>query len=61
MEEEIVSMQDVFMFEKRGVSAEGRVNGAFMATGVRPRFAERLKAAGIQVPTSWFEHSFTVS
>ena len=61
MEEEIVSMQDVFVFEKHGVSAEGRVNGAFMATGVRPRFAERLKAAGIHVPTSWFEHSFIVN
>src|ERR1043166_5837491 len=46
MEEEIVSMQDVFVFEKKGVSPDGRVVGAFTATGIRPKFAERLKASG---------------
>jgi len=61
MEEDIVSMQDVFVFEKRGVSAEGRVLGAFSATGIRPKFADRLKASGINVPASWFDHSFAVS
>ena len=61
MEEDIVSMQDVFVFEKRGVSADGRVIGAFTATGIRPKFADRLKASGINVPSSWFDHSFAVS
>ena len=60
MEEEVVSMQDVFVFEKHGVSPDGRVIGAFTATGIRPKFAERLKASGINVPASWFEHSFTI-
>ena len=60
MEEDIVSMQDVFVFEKQGVSAEGRVLGSFTATGIRPKFAERLKASGIAVPASWFEHSFSI-
>jgi len=60
MEEDIVSMQDVFVFEKQGVSPDGRVVGAFTATGIRPKFAERLKASGINVPGSWFDHSFTV-
>src|SRR6266481_857361 len=60
MEEEIVSMQDVFVFEKHGISPEGRVIGAFTATGIRPKFAERLKASGINVPASWFDHSFSV-
>jgi len=60
MEEDIVSMQDVFLFEKRGVSADGRVVGSFTATGIRPKFAERLKASGINVPASWFEHSLSV-
>jgi pilus assembly protein CpaF len=60
MEEDIVSMQDVFVFEKKGVSADGRVVGAFTATGIRPKFAERLKASGINVPAAWFEHTFTV-
>jgi pilus assembly protein CpaF len=60
MEEDIVSMQDVFVFEKQGVSPDGRVLGAFTATGIRPKFAERLKASGINVPGSWFDHSFTI-
>src|SRR5881227_925303 len=60
MEEDIVSMQDVFVFEKHGVSPDGRVLGAFTATGIRPKFAERLKASGINVPASWFDHSFSI-
>ena len=60
MEEDIVSMQDVFVFEKQGISPDGRVVGAFTATGIRPKFADRLKASGINVPASWFDHSFTV-
>jgi pilus assembly protein CpaF len=60
MEEDVVSMQDVFVFEKRGVSADGRVVGEFSATGIRPKFAERLKASGINVQASWFEHSFKI-
>src|SRR5438445_1761695 len=60
MEEGIVSMQDVFVFEKHGVSPDGRVLGAFTATGIRPKFADKLKASGINVPASWFDHSFTI-
>ncbi len=60
MEEDIVSMQDVFVFEKHGVSPDGRVIGAFTATGIRPKFADRLKASGINVPGSWFDHSLTI-
>src|SRR6266849_803726 len=60
MEEDIVSMQDVFVFEKQGVSPGGRVLGSFTATGIRPKFAERLKASGINVPGSWFDHSFSI-
>src|SRR5579864_4805364 len=60
MEEDIVSMQDVFVFEKQGVAPDGRVLGMFTATGIRPKFAERLKASGIPVPASWFEHSLSI-
>src|SRR5881398_51099 len=60
MEEDIVSMQDVFVFEKHGVSPDGRVIGAFTATGIRPKFADRLKASGINVPASWFNNSFSI-
>src|SRR5437016_5921530 len=60
MEEDIVSMQDVFVFEKQGIGKDGRVIGTFTATGVRPKFAERLKSSGINVPASLFEHSLNV-
>ena len=60
MEEQIVSMQDIFVFQKHGVSPEGRVTGAFTATGIRPKFADKLKASGINVPASYFEHSMKV-
>lgn len=60
MEEDIVSMQDVFVFEKQGVSPDGRVLGTFTATGIRPKFTDKLKASGISVPSSYFEHSMTV-
>jgi len=58
MEEDVVSMQDVFVFEKHGISPDGKVIGAFSATGIRPKFAERLQASGISVPGSWFEQSY---
>jgi pilus assembly protein CpaF len=60
MEEDIVSMQDVFVYEKQGISADGRVLGAFTATGIRPKFAERLKASGINVSAAWFNNSFSI-
>lgn len=57
MEDDIVSMQDVFVFEKQGVSPDGRTLGTFTATGIRPKFAEKLKASGISLPASFFEQS----
>src|SRR6059058_1432948 len=60
MEEDTVSMQDVFLFEKQGIGKDGRVIGTFTATGIRPKFAERLKSSGINVPASLFEHSLNV-
>ena len=57
MESDVVSMQDLFLFEKQGVSSDGRVLGAFNASGIRPRFAERLKAAGFDLPASMFDQT----
>jgi pilus assembly protein CpaF len=57
MEVDIVSMQDVFLFEKQGLSPEGRVVGTFTATGIRPRFEEKLRSAGIALPANLFEPS----
>jgi pilus assembly protein CpaF len=50
-----VIMHDIFVFDQQGVSPEGRVLGAFAPTGVRPRFAEKLKASGIALPPDIFE------
>jgi pilus assembly protein CpaF len=55
MEGDVITMQEIFVFEKAGVSKEGKVIGRFRATGVRPKCSERLKAAGILLPTEMFE------
>ena len=55
MEGDIITMQEIFQFERRGVDKEGKVIGQFKATGVRPRFAERLKQYGMQLPRVFFE------
>ncbi len=55
MDEDVLSMQDVFLFEKQGIGPGGRVVGRFVATGIRPKFAEKLKVSGIPVPAELFE------
>ncbi|HEX8140907.1 MAG TPA: CpaF family protein [Pyrinomonadaceae bacterium] len=55
MEGDTITMQEIFQFERTSVDREGRVVGRFRATGIRPRFAERLKACGLQLPRIMFE------
>jgi pilus assembly protein CpaF len=55
MEQDIITLQDIFLFEKTGIVESGRVLGRFRATGIRPRFCERLKAAGINLPPQLFQ------
>jgi pilus assembly protein CpaF len=55
LEGDQVTMQDIFVFEKSGVAENGKVLGRFRATGVRPRFYERLKTSGITLPPSLFQ------
>lgn len=57
MESDVISMQDLFVFEKQGVSSDGRVIGAFNSAGIRPKFAERLKAAGLDLPSDMFSQT----
>jgi len=54
---DIISMSDIFLFEKKGLGPDGRVRGRFHSTGVMPKFAEKLTAAGIQLPLSLMNHS----
>ncbi len=54
---DMVSMQDIFLFEKRGIGLNGKVLGRFYATGIVPKFAEKLKASGIPIPMSLLDSS----
>jgi pilus assembly protein CpaF len=56
MEGEVITMQDIFLFEKTGVGATGRVGGRFRATGIRPKCSDRLAAAGMHLPMDMFDH-----
>jgi len=56
MEGEVITMQDLFLFEKTSVRADGRVAGRFRATGIRPKCSEQLAASGVQLPADMFEH-----
>jgi pilus assembly protein CpaF len=55
MEGEHVTSQDIFVFERTGLTTDGRVTGRFRPTGIRPKFYERLRASGIQLPASTFQ------
>jgi pilus assembly protein CpaF len=55
MEGDVITMQDIFVFEKMGVTQDGKVIGRFRATGVRPKCCERLKMSGIHLPPDMFE------
>jgi pilus assembly protein CpaF len=56
MEGEVISMQDLFVFERTGVTPDGRVSGRFRATGIRPRSVERMASVGITLPIAMFDH-----
>ena len=55
MEGDIVTLQDIFVFEKRGLGPNGQVLGRFAATGIRPKFYEKLLAAGIRLRPDLFD------
>ena len=55
MEGDIITMQDIFAYEQVGVSGKGKAYGRFVATGIRPQFLDRLKAAGAEVDARLFE------
>src|SRR5581483_10770711 len=55
MEGDVITLQDIFVFEKRGLNPDGRVVGRFAATGIRPKFYEKLLAAGIRLRADLFD------
>jgi pilus assembly protein CpaF len=56
MEGEVITMQDLFLFERTGMTPEGRVTGRFRATGIRPKVSEKIASAGFKLPPTMFEH-----
>jgi pilus assembly protein CpaF len=55
MEGDIITMQEIFRFDKLGLNPEGKVVGRFVATGVRPKVCERLRSSGIQLAPEMFD------
>ncbi|HEX9206088.1 MAG TPA: CpaF family protein, partial [Candidatus Deferrimicrobiaceae bacterium] len=56
MEGDVVVMQDIFVYEKRGLDRDGKVQGEFRPTGVRPKFLDAVHAAGIHLPANVFAY-----
>ena len=61
MEENVISMQEIFTFNKKGIGPDGKVIGAFQPTRIRPKFLDRLRVAGVILPPSLFEKETLVN
>ena len=61
MEENIISMQEIFSFNKKGIGPDGRVIGTFQPTRIRPKFLEQLRVSGIMLAPDMFEHALEVN
>ena len=61
MEENVISMHEIFSFHKKGIGPDGRVIGAFQPTHIRPKFLEQLRISGILLPAGLFEHALEVN
>jgi pilus assembly protein CpaF len=57
MEQDVITMQEIFAFQRTGLDKEGRVLGLFKATGIRPKCADLLATAGHTLPMDMFEHA----
>jgi pilus assembly protein CpaF len=61
MEGDMITMQDLFLFDRSGIREDGRVAGRFRATGIRPKCSDRLTSAGVHLPADMFEHMKVVA
>jgi pilus assembly protein CpaF len=61
MEENVISMQEIFTFEKKGIGPDGKVIGVFQPTRIRPKFLDRLRVSGIVLPQVLFERETLVN
>jgi pilus assembly protein CpaF len=60
VEGDVISMQDIFVFDRQGIDESGKVRGAFRAVGIRPKFADRLATAGCRLRPALFESRMEV-
>ena len=61
MDENVVSMQEIFRFSRKGVGPNGNVVGVFEPTRIRPKFQDKLRIAGIVLPHELFEQTLEVN
>ena len=61
MEENVISMQDIFTFQRKGIGSNGKVLGTFAPSRIRPKFIERIQLAGISIPPDTFETALEVN
>jgi len=61
MEQDVITMQDIFVFERSGLSPDGKVLGRFKATGIRPKCSNQLQSAGYALPMDMFEHAHAIA
>ncbi|HUQ92726.1 MAG TPA: CpaF family protein [Bryobacteraceae bacterium] len=60
MDHDVISMQEIFVFERKGIGPDGRVLGVFQPTGIRPKFLERVRLSGVTLPAHLFETAMEV-
>ena len=61
MDEDVISMQEIFTFNRKGIGPNGKVIGAFAPSRIRPKFLERLRVSGILLSPQIFETSMEVA
>jgi len=61
MEGDVITMQDIYLFERTGLNEKGKVTGRFRATGIRPKASEQFAAMGMPLPMQNFEHVKVIS
>jgi pilus assembly protein CpaF len=57
MEGDVIQMQEIFHFVSRDINADGRIVGEFRATGIRPKFLDKLKMSGVNIEATLFDPS----
>jgi pilus assembly protein CpaF len=60
MEGDVIALQDIFVFQKTGIGEDGSVLGEYRATGIRPKFADRLAVSGVPLPPDIFEQGMVI-